>query len=222
DVGDRGAGGVDDGAGDAAAIVEHEVALDARPGGDLDGVAIARWHAAIAANRDLEAPGGEPGEIVAAVGPGGVERHAATIASPVGALRPQLRALDRLAGAHPQRAVDPGAGVDLPGQPGDVGVCNRHRIVVVEGAVALAADGDVVGPGHDAVGAELAAGLAAQGRGALVHAIAEHDISVVARRARAGGDDLARDAVGGKQPHDHALDMLAETDQRRAVAASVA
>src|SRR5262245_62783060 len=87
--------------------------------------------------------------------------------------------------------------------------------------MAVALDGDLVGPGLHAVDHLLAARLGV--RPALrAGAVAELDRAIRADVVRRRDHDLAGDPVGWEQLHHHAIDVLAEANPCRALAAAVA
>src|SRR5262249_20801447 len=140
DAGDRLAIGVDDAALHRTAVLEDEIFLDCRAGGDIDREAVVRADAVVGVDEDLVAAGVEPGELVVAVlprAPAPPVRLRARGAA--GRARPQTGVGDRCTRLAEHAAADRRARIDLPLEAGHVLVRDFDRIVLVARLIAGAA-----------------------------------------------------------------------------------
>src|SRR5262249_19785646 len=138
-------------------------------------------------------------------------------------LRPDRRALDRRARLREHAAAHRRARVDLPFELGDVLVLDLDGRVLLFGLKARALGSDLVLAREHAVDVERAVGLAFAFEPARRDRLMEVQRRLLARRPLVAGlDDAARDLVRGIQLHDHAGDVLAQANARRALGVAVA
>ena len=88
-------------------------------------------------------------------------------------------------------------------------------VVLLARLIAVAAELWLVVTGQHAIGPQEAIGLLAQLDPALGGGIVEARARALAHGLRIAGDhDAGLDARGGEHPHDHAVDVLAQADER--------